>query len=73
MQDNKLRFTKPVYQRKIDSGGMFDDTLSVHEDPDGGPKRFLAMATSGWGSGYGCRYASLEEAKANLERLHAKL
>ena len=73
MQDNKLRLTKPVYQRNVDTGGMFDDVLSVHEDPDGGPKRFLAMATDGWGGGYGCRYASLEEAKANLERLHAKL
>ena len=73
MEDRLLRLTTPVFKREVDTGGMFDDTLSVHEDPDGGPKRFLAMATDGWGGGYGCRYASLEEAKANLERLHAKL
>lgn len=73
MHNSVLRFTSPVYSRRIDTGGMFADKLSVHLDPDGGPNPYLAHAQDGWGRGVARRYPTLEEAKANLDRLHKKL
>ena len=73
MIDAQLRFTKPVYERSFDSGGMFDDVLSVHLDPDGGERPYLAQARDGWGGGVCRRHKTLEDAKSDLDRLHGKL
>ena len=73
MMNSQLRFVPPVFKEELDSGGMFSDKLSVHLDPDGGPKPYFAYAQDGWGRGVGNRYSTLEEAKANLYRLHGRL
>ena len=73
MIDAKLRFTKPVYKRRLDVGAMFDDKLLVYLDPDGGDRPYLALAQDGWGRGVGRRYSTFDEAKSNLNRLHEKL
>ena len=73
MQDNLLRLQKPIYKKSFDYGGMFNGQMAVHLDPDGGSQPYLAMATNGWNGGYGKRYSTLDEAKANLQRLANKL
>ena len=69
----QLRITKPIYLRKINTGGMFPDKVSIHLDPDGGDYPYFAYAQDGWGRGVGRRYASIDEAKENLDRLHKML
>jgi len=60
-----------VHTERIDSGGMFDDTLGVEELPDG---RFRAFASGGFGGGgVQCFRATLDDAKRELGRLHEKL
>ena len=73
MNDAQLMFTEPVYEQRIDTGGMFEDRLLVYASPDGEDKPYFAIAKDGWGRGVGNRYSTLEEAKANLHRLHGKL
>ena len=68
-----IRFTEPIYEERIDSGGMFEDWLLVYASRDGEDKPYLAIAKGGWGHGVSNRYSTLEEAKANLYRLHEKL
>lgn len=71
MNDARLRMTKPVFSKYVDSGGMFDDKLCIYYDTE--TDEYLALATDGWGRGYGKRYPTLQEAKDNLDRLHQKL
>jgi hypothetical protein len=73
MDDMQIRLTEPIYEERIDSGGMFDDRLLVYVFTDGEAKPYLALAQDGWGRGVGNRYSTLEEAKSNLNRLHEKL
>ena len=73
MIDAQLRFAKPVYTMRVDVGGMFDDVLSVHVDPDGGERPYLAQARNGWGGGVCRRHKTLEDAKSDLDRLHEVL
>lgn len=73
MEDSLLRFSKPVHKESFNYGGMFNGTKSVHLDPDPHDFPYLAVATDGWNRGYGKRYKTLEEAKANLDRLAQKV
>ena len=73
MEDTFLRFRRPVYKEEFDYGGMFKGTKAIYKDPDPSDKPYLAMATDGWNRGYGRRYETLEEAKANLDRLAQKV
>lgn len=73
MHDAQLRLTKPIYQKSFDYGGMFRGRKQVFLDPDTSDKPYLALATDGWGRGYGRRYQTQEEAQANLDRLAQKV
>lgn len=73
MINAQLRMTKPVWSREVDDGGMFPSRLTVHQDPDGGTLPFLAVCRNGWGGGGQARRATLQEAIAHTETLHAKL
>lgn len=70
MNNAALRMTKPVWSSKRDDGGMFPTELSVHEDPDGGALRFLAVMKNGWGGGRQARRASLDEARVYAETMY---
>jgi hypothetical protein len=63
MRNDKLRLTSPRWLESVDTGGMFNSTVAVYEDPDGGPLPFLAVARGAWGAGGQARRATLEEAK----------
>lgn len=58
--------TEPIYHKYVDYGGMFDGTLTIHEDSvEGCDKPFLASARSGFGSVRGRK----EDAMQDLPRL----
>lgn len=73
VQDNLLRLQKPIYERKLDTGGMFNDKFKVVLDPDESSVPYLAVAEDGWGRCVCRRYRTLRDAIGNLERLHNKL
>ena len=73
MLNAQLRLTKPVWSEEVADGGMFPTRLAVHEDPDGGPYPFLAVAAAGMGGGCQGRRATLDAAKAHTAVLHRKL
>jgi len=66
---------KVVYSERRDSGGMFNDTLGVEELPAevNTPNKFRAFASGSWGGGVQCFRPTLEEAKAELNRLYDKM
>lgn len=54
--------------------GRFDsDRDFQYNYYNGGDHPYFAYAQDGWGRGVGHRYASFDEAKDNLDRLHKKL
>lgn len=69
--DQELRLTTaPVYDDRIDYGGMFKGSARVYFDPaEGVDLPYLAVVSDGWGAGRGKRHATKEEAVADLERL----
>jgi hypothetical protein len=73
MNNENLRRIEPVWSEERDHGGMFPATLSVRQDPDGGPYPFLAVVTDGWGGGAQARRETLAAAKNHTEVLFKKL
>lgn len=69
--DRRFRGEK-VYDERRDTGQMFDSTLSVRHDPSQ-TLPYFAFVSDGWGGGVGRSYATLQEAKDNLERLFTRL
>lgn len=69
--DQELRMTtKPIYDERLDYGGMFRGSARVFFDPaEGVDLPYLAVVASGWGGGRGKRHATKEGAIADLERL----
>lgn len=72
MNNAALRMTRPVWYSGRDDGGMFPTELSVHEDPDDVPLRFLAVVRGGWGGGRQARRASLDEAREYAETMYGE-
>lgn len=64
-----------VFLERFDSGGMFSAHRGVEriEAAPGSTVKFRAFVSGSWGGGVQCFRPTLEEAKAELERLEAKL
>lgn len=72
MLNAELRVTEPVWEQEVDDGGMFPSRLSVYEDPDEGPLRFLAVCRGAWGGGAQARRATFVEACLHTRLLHER-
>lgn len=58
-----------VYSRRFDSGGMFNAEEGVERFTQNGKLRFRAFVSGSFGGGRQCFRDTLEEAKAELERM----
>jgi hypothetical protein len=73
MLNAEVRLIPPIWSEDRDNGGMFPSRLSVHQDPDGGPRPFLAVCRDSWGGGAQARRATEEEARAHAEHLFEEM
>lgn len=58
-----------VFNRRVDTGGMFDSTALVAKDPVPCEKPYLAAVLGSFGGGRGRRHLTEDEAKKDLTRL----